>query len=149
VLATSLLDEQAYPTAWFRKLDQLCWGVEEEYKCEKLRLEIDNFSERTPLSLRREFHSQIVAQNLTAIFALLAQSLVDERYAHRKLDYRINFANALSKMKNNIITYPARYLTLGVVPQAAREDRQQYLGDSIGSDFPAPGTQAQGSWLLA
>ena len=103
VLATSLLDEQAYPTVWFAKLYQLRWGVEELYKRDKLRLEIENFSGRTPLSLRQDFHAKILAENLTAIFVLLAQQLVDQRYAHRKRCYQVNFANALSKMKNNII----------------------------------------------
>ena len=29
--------------------------------------------------------------------------LADERYRHRKHTYRINFANALSQMKNNLV----------------------------------------------
>gem|GEM_PF-3433832 len=33
----------------------------------------------------------------------MAQWLADERYRQRQLGYRINFANALSKMKNAIV----------------------------------------------
>ena len=103
VLATSLVDEVDYPTAWFAKLYQMRWAVEENYKREKQRLEIENFSGRSPLILLQDFHAKIFAQNLTAIFVFLAQWLADERYRERKHAYGINFANALSKMKNNII----------------------------------------------
>jgi len=103
VLVTSLLDENVYFTAWFRKLYQLRWGVEENYKREKKRLEIENFSGRTPQVLLQDFHAKILALNLTMIFARVAQWLVDERHRHRRRAYQVNFANALSKMKNNII----------------------------------------------
>lgn len=103
VLATSLLDEKAYPQRAFAKLYALRWGIEENYKREKQRLEIENFSGRSPWVLLQDFHAKIFAQNLTAIIATLAQWLADERYRHRKHSYRINFANALSKMKNNLV----------------------------------------------
>ena len=103
VLATSLLDEEAYPTVWFGKLYQLRWGVEENYKREKKRLEIENFSGRTPQALLQDFHAKILALNLASLFAKAAQWLVDERHSQRKRVYRVNFANVLSKMKNNIL----------------------------------------------
>ena len=103
VLITSLLQESAYPTTWFGKLYQLRWGVEENYKREEKRLEIENFSGRTPQVLLQDFHAKIFALNLAAIFAKAAQWLVDDCHSQRKHSYRVNFANALSKMKNNII----------------------------------------------
>ena len=69
----------------------------------KQRLEIENFSGRSPWVLLQDFHAKIFAQNLTAIFVRLAQWLADARYQHRRHGYRINFANALSKMKNNLV----------------------------------------------
>lgn len=103
VLATSLLDQKAYPQRAFAKLYALRWGIEENYKREKQRLEIENFSGRSPWVVLQDFHAKIFAQNLTAIIATLAQWLADERYRHRQHAYRINFANALSKMKNNLV----------------------------------------------
>lgn len=102
VLITSLLDAQAYPHRLFAKLYALRWGVEENYKREKQRLEIENFSGRPPWVLLQDFHAKLFAQNLTAILVCLAQWLADERYRHRQHSYRINFANALSKMKNHL-----------------------------------------------
>jgi hypothetical protein len=81
----------------------LRWGIEENYKREKQRLEIENFSGRSPWVVLQDFHAKIFAQNLTAVIASLAQWLADERYRHRQHTYRINFANALSKMKNNLV----------------------------------------------
>jgi hypothetical protein len=103
VLVTSLLDEATYPTAWFGKLYQLRWGVEEHYKREKLRIEIENFSGKTPQVLLQDFHAKILSLNLATIFARAAQWLVDVRHRQRKHRYHVNFANVLSKMKNHII----------------------------------------------
>ena len=94
---------KAYPYRAFAKLYALRWGIEENYKREKQRLEIENFSGRSPWVLLQDFHAKIFAQNLTAIFVRLAQWLADARYQHRRHGYRINFANALSKMKNNLV----------------------------------------------
>ena len=68
VLITSLLDTKAYPYRAFAKLYALRWGIEENYKREKQRLEIENFSGRSPWVLLQDFHAKIFAQNLTAIF---------------------------------------------------------------------------------
>ncbi len=103
VLVTSLLDESTYPTVWFGTLYQLRWGVEENYKREKMRLEIENFSGKTPQVLLQDFHAKILALNLAALFAKAAQWLVDDRHGQRKRMYRVNFANVLSKMKNHIV----------------------------------------------
>ena len=82
VLITSLLDTKAYPYRAFAKLYALRWGIEENYKREKQRLEIENFSGRSPWVLLQDFHAKIFAQNLTAIFVRLAQWLADARYQH-------------------------------------------------------------------
>jgi len=103
VLITSLVDKQAFPSRWFAKLYHLRWGVEENYKREKSRLEIENFSGRTVLSVRQDFYAKIVALNIASVFSNLAQWLVDERHGERRRAYRVNFANALSKMKNNLV----------------------------------------------
>lgn len=103
VLATSLLDEKAYPTRLFTKLYALRWGIEEQYKRSKLRLEVENVSGRSPQVVLQDFQAKILAQNLTAIFVFIAQWLADERYRKRHYRYQINWANALSAMKNNLM----------------------------------------------
>jgi hypothetical protein len=103
VLATSLLDEDAYPHAWFKHLYHLRWGVEEGYKREKCRLEIENFSGRSAHVIKQDFYAKIFVLNLTAILSWVAQAIADRLYKARKRPYRVNFANALSKMKDNVV----------------------------------------------
>jgi hypothetical protein len=103
VLATSLLDEAAYPPPWFKHLYHLRWGVEEDYKREKCWLEIENFSGLSAQVLKQDFYAKIFVLNLTAILTWVAQAIADRLYRQRRHAYRINFANALSKMKDNVV----------------------------------------------
>lgn len=102
VLATSLHDEIAFPTHVFKALYHLRWGIEEQYKRAKCRVEIENFSGRSALSVRQDFYAKIFAMNLTAILAWVAQVIAERLYAARRHRYRVNFANALSKMKHAV-----------------------------------------------
>ncbi len=103
VLATSLLEEQDWPSTWFKGLYHLRWGAEEAYKCDKLRLELENFSGlRTRVVLQDSF-AKLFTLNLTAICAWVAQAIATERYRQRRREYRVNFAHALSKMKNTVV----------------------------------------------
>ena len=105
VLVTSLLDEQVYKTSWFKKLYQLRWGVEEDYKREKQRMEIENFSGKSAGIILQDFHAKVLALNLSAMMVWVAQVIADRVYAKRDHRYQINFANALSVLKNDLIRY--------------------------------------------
>lgn len=96
VLATSLLDEEAYPRTWFKRLYHLRWGVEEDYKREKSRLEIENFSGLSAQIVQQDFYTKLFVLNLAAVLAWVAQAIADRLYRARKRAYRVNFANALS-----------------------------------------------------
>jgi hypothetical protein len=103
VLATSLHDEGEWPTAWFKGLYHLRWGVEEAYKREKCRIEIENFSGLSAQVVRQDIYAKLFTLNLTAICAWVAQAIADRLYQHRRHAYRINFAHALSKMKASVV----------------------------------------------
>ena len=103
VLATSLHDETDWPNAWFKGLYHLRWGVEEAYKREKCRLEIENFSGLSAQVVRQDIYAKLFTLNLTAICAWVAQAIADRLYQHRRRAYRINFAQALSKMKASVV----------------------------------------------
>jgi hypothetical protein len=124
VLATSLLDEAIYPSTWFKHLYHLRWGVEEDYKREKCRLEIENFSGLSAQAVKQDFFAKIFVLNLTAILTRVAQAIADRLYQARKRAYRVNFANALSKMKDNVVRLflfdsPKHLLTTLVLAMAA------------------------------
>ncbi|MCB2261920.1 MAG: IS4 family transposase [Candidatus Thiosymbion ectosymbiont of Robbea hypermnestra] len=103
VLATSLLDEQADPSTWFKHLYHLRWGVEEGYKREKCWLEIENFSGLSAHAVKQDFYAKLFVLNLTAVLSWVAQAIADCLYQERTHAYRVNFAQALSKMKDNLV----------------------------------------------
>jgi hypothetical protein len=103
VLATSLQDEGEWPSAWFKGLYHLRWGVEEADKREKCRLEIETFSGLSAQVVRQDIYAKPFTLNLTAICAWVAQAIADRLYQHRRRAYRITFAHALSKMKASVV----------------------------------------------
>ena len=103
VLATSLLAEPEWPSVWFKGLYHLRWGAEEAYKCDKLRLELENFSGLSVRVVLQDCYAKLFTLNLTALGVWVAQAIATERYRQRRRDYRVNFAHALSRMKNTVV----------------------------------------------
>lgn len=103
VLITNLMDEEALAASEFKELYHLRWGVEENYKRLKQWVEIENFSGKSALSVKQDFYAKVFTTNLTAMVANVAQKQVDKATTHRKHDYQVNFAQALSKMKNTLV----------------------------------------------
>jgi hypothetical protein len=103
VLMTSLVDTQRYPIAAFQELYHHRWPVEESYKVWKSRLEIENWSGQSVLAVYQDFHAKVFTTNLTAILAHPAQAVVQQKSQGKKYRYRINMANAVSKMKDTVV----------------------------------------------
>lgn len=103
VLITNLLDNKRYPAGEFKSLYHLRWGVEENYKRLKKWVEIENFTGKSALSVKQDFYAKVLSSNLTAMLVNAAQHLVDEKTLSRKLPYQVNFAQAISKMKNTMV----------------------------------------------
>ena len=119
ILVTSLLDEERFPTILFKGLYHLRWGIEEHYKREKSRAEIENFSGRTVLALKQDILAKVLTLNLTAILAALAQWMTKRLYEGRRREYQVNFANALSKMKDNVVRLLALDFSPALLQQLA------------------------------
>lgn len=103
VLITSLIDDHQYPYEIFSDLYQLRWQVEESYKTMKSRLEIENFSGKSCLSIAQDFYAKIFSCNLTSILVSSANEMVDKICEKRKREYKPNFTQALNRMKNSIV----------------------------------------------
>ena len=97
------MDPERYPSNLFKLLYHARWGIEENYKRLKQWVEIENFSGKSALSVKQDFHAKILAMNLTAIIAMHSNESIQKTTKHRKLKYQINFAQALSKMKHKIV----------------------------------------------
>jgi hypothetical protein len=69
VLVTSLIDAKRYPIDIFHDLYHKRWPIEEDYKSIKCRMELENFSGKSALSVYQDFHAKIFAKNLVSIIA--------------------------------------------------------------------------------
>jgi hypothetical protein len=103
VLITNLIDNDLYPYEIFSDLYQLRWQVEESYKTMKSRLEIENFSGKSCLSIVQDFYAKIFSCNLTSILVNSTNEMVLKICEKRKRKYKPNFTQALNRMKNSIV----------------------------------------------
>lgn len=103
ILITSLTDMDKYPQNIFAGLYHLRWPVEEDYKTMKCRLQLENFSGKSVLSVYQDFHAKVFSKNFTAIIANTTKDEIEKLSEHRNFQYQINFAQALSKMKHTIV----------------------------------------------
>ena len=103
VLITSLTDLKQYPYPIFSDLYHQRWPVEEDYKVIKCRIELENFSGKSALSVYQDFHAKVLMKNLVSLFALpVNDALVSDPTQTRQYDYQVNFTQALAKCKDLI-----------------------------------------------
>jgi hypothetical protein len=92
---TSLLDAGDFPTGEFAALYHWRWA-QESYKRFKGRVEVENWSGKSALSIFQDFHAKVLALNL--VLASTAQEIVDRHDdSHPK---QVNMTHALRAMKD-------------------------------------------------
>lgn len=74
------------------------WSIEEEYKEFKHKLEIENFSGKSVLSIQQDVYAKVFTANITTILTKQAQNILLTKKG--KHSYKVNRTNAYSKMKN-------------------------------------------------
>ena len=102
VLITSLINTKEYPMDIFYDLYHHRWPVEEDYKAIKCRMELENFSGKSVLSVYQDFHAKVFTKNLVWILAFAGNNALHQQHEWGKYDYQINFTQALSKSKGVI-----------------------------------------------
>ena len=102
VLVTSLIDSKLYPIDIFYDLYHKRWPVEEDYKFIKCRMELENFSGKSVLSVYQDFHAKIFTKNLVAILSSPVNTHLESNCDKLKYIYHVNFTQALSKSKGVI-----------------------------------------------
>ena len=115
ILITSLTDMDKHPVNIFADLYHKRWPVEEDYKTMKCRMQLENFSGKSTLSVYQDFHAKVFSKNFTAIVANTTKDEIEKLSERRNFQYQINFAQALSKMKHTIVllfTRPAEQVKL-------------------------------------
>jgi hypothetical protein len=105
ILITSLLEKERYPYKMFQELYFKRWGVEENYKFQKVLLAIENFSGKSKIAIEQDFHATVLASNSYALLALEAQMETEQDNDQdlRKYKYKINRNVGKSALKNEFI----------------------------------------------
>lgn len=103
VLITNLLDKDCYPAHDSKALYHLRWGVKENCKRLKKWIEIENFTGKSALSVKQDFYARVLSSNLIAMLVNAAQHQVDKKTSDRKWSYQVNFAQAITKIKNTFV----------------------------------------------
>lgn len=103
VLITSLTDTKQFPHELFSDLYHLRWPIEEDYKILKYRLQVENWSGKTVHSVYQDFHAKCFSKNFTAVIAATTTDDIIKKSVALKHVHQINFAQALSQMKDTIV----------------------------------------------
>jgi hypothetical protein len=106
ILCTSLLDTEKYPHDEFCELYHYRWNEEEAYKLLKCRAEVENFSGKTAISVKQDFHAKIFMMSLCAAYAFPIEEKVRQEYKadeNRKHNQKINRTNALAVTQDILI----------------------------------------------
>lgn len=103
VLATSLLDEKRYPTGDFMALYHRRWHHETFYGVMKGRLDLENFSGRTPEAVRQDFHSTLLLCNLESVLTASTDTALQAASADHEYPKQVNRAVSFHALKDQLL----------------------------------------------
>jgi hypothetical protein len=80
------------------------WGVETGLDLHKNALQLENFSAKTAVGVKQDFHASMLAANLSALLIADAQEELEQQQAlkENKHVYKVNRAVALGLVKDNL-----------------------------------------------
>lgn len=79
VLVTSLLNQDQWPAEHFKEIYFARWGIEEDYKTLKSRLQIEQFSGKKVHAVLQDIYATVIHKNIVALACQCAQHQVDGR----------------------------------------------------------------------
>jgi len=103
VLATSLLDEEPYPTKEFLTVYHWRWEHETFHLMLKGRLELENFSGRTVEAVRQDVQAAVLLANLESVLSEPAQARLDEQSANATHPLQVNRSTSYHAIKHQVL----------------------------------------------
>jgi len=103
VLATSLLEEQRYPTQEFLSVYHCRWNHETFYAMMKGRLDLENFSGQTPEAVRQDFFAALLLCNVESVLTQSAGQVLSEQSATDQHPKQVNRAVAYHALKDQLL----------------------------------------------
>jgi hypothetical protein len=124
VLATSLLDEVAYPTESFTHVYWLRWGIETFYGRIKGRLDLEHFSGETVCAVQQDFQATLFVSNVETIISAPVQAEMPQPTPEREQALQVNRAVSLHAIKYQLI----ELLASAVPVEEVLARLQQWMG---------------------
>ena len=103
VLATSLIDENKYPSNEFKWLYGKRWGIETNYDHLKNHLMIEDFTGLSALSILQDFFANVFMANMQQILINEAQEELREQKKDTEYEYKINRNLSFGFMKDRFV----------------------------------------------
>lgn len=102
VLCTSLKEKDVYDKDALVAVYRKRWGIEESYKFLKCRLDIQNFTGKTPHAILQDFYVKIFLSNLLTLVTLEQELMLEEedKTNGKKFKYKLNRTFAISNFKD-------------------------------------------------
>lgn len=101
VLATNL--DSSWTVKELGELYRLRWSVEEHFKLDKSRSEIERWTGKSQIAVEQDFYGRIFLQNLSALLSVEADDHVKEQTAHARYVYQVNRTRALSHLREVLV----------------------------------------------
>lgn len=126
VLATSLLDEAAYPTESFAQVYGWRWGQETYYGRLKGRLDLEHCSGHSVVAVEQDFHALILLSNMESVLIGPAQAQLSASAvaSARTQPVQVNRAVSLHALKSRLIELLASQVPL----EQVLEELTQWFG---------------------
>ena len=107
ILITNLFDkdEQTFTVDDFKELYFKRWGIEVKYNELKNRLQIENFTGKTRISIEQDFYATIYLANMVALAKKDANRIIEEENKDKNLkyEYKVNTNILIGKLKDSLI----------------------------------------------
>lgn len=140
VLITSLLDDSDFPDASFGALYAQRWGIEGDFRHLKARMQMENWTGKSPLTVQQDVFARVLTKNMVAIVQSEAQRRLDSEHARAasegetKHRAKVNATAALHLCKFQLIAYllaPTQKTLEPLVKQVLKNANAQRPGRSF------------------
>jgi len=103
ILMTSLKDIEKYPYKDFKELYFKRWGIETYYNRFKNIIGVEQFSGKSEQFILQEFNCALYISNLQSLLTKEVQQEIDQKYADRKYEYKVNSSMSLSFIRSKML----------------------------------------------
>lgn len=126
ILATTLLDEQLYPTECFQELYAKRWGIETYYGLLKGRLDLGHFTGLSAEAVRQDVYSTVFVSNLESLLVAPANQQLQEQTSLLKHRQQVNHAVSFHAIKSHLLALLA---SQEPIPQVVEKLQRLFLAN--------------------